>query len=348
MSAGNWPRVSVIVPCRDEEQYIAQCLDGVLAADYPADRLEVLVADGRSDDRTRYIVQGYADRDPRIRLLDNPRRITPAALNVAIRAASGDVVVRMDAHAVFPPPYVRQLVEALDESGAAIVGGSIETVPANEGPVAAAIAIAMRHPFGVGNSSFRVGTGRRRAVDHVPFFCCRRDVFDRFGFFDEELVRNQDGEFSARVIRGGGRVLLVPEAQARYFARASLAKLARMFYQYGYYKVLTAVKVRRIMTARQLVPPAFLLALLGSALAALWLPAGALAFAGLTGVYAAAVCTAAWLAARGQPLRCAVLLVVAFPLMHFSYGFGQLRRATELVARVRTQRADPVLVPLSR
>jgi glycosyltransferase involved in cell wall biosynthesis len=348
MSAGNWPRVSVIVPCRDEERYIAKCLDGILAADYPADRLEVVVADGRSGDGTRRIIERYAGQDPRVRLLDNPRQITPAALNIAIRAASGDIVVRMDAHAVFPPSYIRQLVEALDESGAAVVGGSIETLPANDGPVAAAIAIAMRHPFGVGNSSFRVGSGTRRAVDHVPFFCCRRELFDRVGLFDEELVRNQDGEFSARVIRGGGRVVLVPEARAKYFARGSLTKLARMFYQYGYYKVLTAVKVRRIMTARQLVPPAFVLALLGSALAALWLPAGALAFAGLTGTYAATVCAAASFAARGQHLRCAALLIVAFPLMHFSYAFGQLRRATELVIGARTQRTDPVLVPLSR
>jgi cellulose synthase/poly-beta-1,6-N-acetylglucosamine synthase-like glycosyltransferase len=348
MTAGNWPRVSVIVPCRNEERYVATCLEAILATEYPADRLEVIVAEGRSDDRTREVVQRYADCDPRVRLLDNPRRITPAALNLAIGAASGDVVVRMDAHAVFPPSYIGRLVSALDETGAEVVGGAVDTVPADDGPVAAAIAIAMRHRFGVGNSPFRIGGTKRRSVDHVPFFCCRRELFERVGLFDEELVRNQDGEFSARVIRAGGRVVLIPEARARYFARASLPKLARTFYQYGYYKLLTAIKVRRVMTLRQLVPPAFILTLLATALATPWEPASGAAFAALAGTYAALVSVTAVIAARGRRLRCAGVLIVAFPLMHFSYGFGQLRRAAELAARRRALQTDPVFVPLSR
>jgi glycosyltransferase involved in cell wall biosynthesis len=348
MSQESWPRVSVVVPCRNEERYIARCLDAIVATDYPPDRLEVLVAEGRSDDGTREVVEAYARRDGRIRLLDNPRRITPAALNTAIRAATGDVVVRMDAHAIFPPSYVRRLVAALGETGADIVGGSIDTRPADDGPVAEAIAIAMRHPVGVGNSAFRVGTEARRSVDHVPFFCCRRELFDRVGLFDEELVRNQDGEFSARVIRHGGRIILVPTARAQYFARASLTKLARMFYQYGYYKVLTAIKVRRVMTVRQIVPPAFMLAVAGSAALAPWQEVAGVAFGALLGTYAAVVTATALVASRGHRLRCAPVLIVAFPLMHFSYGFGQLRRAAELAARGRAQRTDPVLVPLSR
>jgi glycosyltransferase involved in cell wall biosynthesis len=348
MTVGTWPRVSVIVPCRNEERYITKCLDAILATEYPADRLEVLVAEGRSDDRTREVVQAYADRDARVRLLDNPRRITPAALNIAIRSASGDVVVRMDAHAVFPPSYIPQLVEALHETGAEVVGGALDTTAADDGPVAAAIAIAMRHRFGVGNSPFRVGGTKRRCVEHVPFFCCRRTLFERVGLFDEELVRNQDGEFSARVIRSGGRVVLVPEARAQYFARASLPKLARMFYQYGYYKLLTAIKLRRVMTLRQLVPPAFILALVGTAAATPWEPASGAAFAGLVGTYATLVSVTAIIAARGHRFRCVGVLIVAFPLMHFSYGFGQLRRAVELAARRRVHQTDPVFVPLSR
>jgi glycosyltransferase involved in cell wall biosynthesis len=348
MTFGDWPRVTVIVPCRNEERYIVRCIDAILATEYPADRLEVLVSEGRSDDRTRELAQAIADRDARVRVLDNARCITPAALNLAIRNASGEVIVRMDAHAIFPPDYIPQLVGALLETKADVVGGSIETLAADEGPIAVAIAIAMRHPFGVGNSAFRVGGATRRLVEHVPFFCCRRDVFDRVGVFDEELVRNQDGEFSARVIRHGGRVMLVPSARAKYFARGSLPKLGRTFYQYGYYKLLTAIKVRRVMTVRQLVPPGFILALAGTAAASAWDPAGSVAFAALAGTYATLVAATSFIAARHNGPRCAAVLMAAFPLMHFSYGFGQLRRAAELAVGRRDPQSDPVLVPLSR
>lgn len=348
MTSGHCPRVTVIVPCRNEERYIARCIEGILATEYPADRLEVLVSEGRSDDRTREIVQGIAARDPRVRMLDNTRRITPAALNLAIRSASGEIIVRMDAHALFPPSYIPQLVAALLETGADVVGGSLETVAADEGAVAVAIAIAMAHRFGVGNSAFRVGGANRRRVEHVPFFCCRKEVFDRVGLFDEELVRNQDGEFSARVIRSGGTVLLVPSARATYFARGSLPKLARTFYQYGYYKLLTAIKVRRVMTMRQLVPPSFILALVGTAATSAWNPAGATAFVALAATYTTLVAATSLVAARREGPRCAAVLLAAFPLMHFSYGFGQLRRAAELIVGGRDRQSDPVLVPLSR
>ncbi len=342
------PTVSVIVPCRDEERYIGPCLERILATTYPLDKLEILVADGRSDDATRAIVAGMATRHPQLRLLDNPRRITPAALNVAIRAAKGEIVVRMDAHAYFPPDYIGRLVAALLETGVEIVGGAIDTRPANATVTAQAIAIAMRHPFGVGNSSFRIGTTERRRVDHVPFFACRRALFERVGLFDEELVRNQDGEFSSRVRRQGGRILLIPDARAEYFARDSLRKLARMFYQYGYYKVLTARKVRRLMTLRQVVPPAFLLVLATTAGTAPWVPASGDLFAGLLAAYVTAVSAASVHGARGHPARCAAVLLAAFPIMHFGHGIGQLRRAGELLLPVRRRPRDEMLVPLSR
>jgi glycosyltransferase involved in cell wall biosynthesis len=342
------PRVSVVVPCRNEERFIRSCLERILATTYPLHDLEILIADGRSDDATRAIVTEMAARHPQLRLLDNPRRITPAALNVAIRAAQGEIVVRMDAHAFFPPDYIGRLVSALDETGAEIVGGAIDTRPASATATAEGIAIAMRHPFGVGNSSFRIGTAARRPVDHVPFFACRRALFDRVGLFDEELVRNQDGEFSTRVRRQGGQILLIPEARAEYFARDSLGKLARMFFQYGYYKVLTARKVRRLMTVRQVVPPAFVLVLGTSAGTAPWIPAGGDLFLGLVVAYAAAVVAASLHGARGHSVRCAAVLCAAFPIMHFGHGIGQLCRACELALPTRLRRRDATLVPLSR
>ena len=356
-SEASFPFVSVIVPCRNEARHIRACIDSILAGDYPAARLEVLVADGMSDDGTREILAGYASADdadaagaarPTVRVIDNPRRITPCGLNVAVRAVRGEVVVRMDAHAVYPPDYVRRLVAALAETGVEVVGARIETVPADERPVSQAIAVGMSHPFGVGPSRFRIGSAERRPVDHVPFFCCRRELFDRVGLFDEELVRNQDGELSSRVWRSGGRILLIPDVVARYYARSTLGKLGRTLFQYGYFKPLSARKIGRVMTVRQLVPPAFVLALvLAGALSFVWPPA-AVALAACLGAYALAVIAFCTLAARELPVLAALLLAVVFPIMHVAYGYGYLRRLGEFALRPNARIPDAAQLPLSR
>ena len=342
------PYVSVILPCLNEARYIARCLDSVFANDYPSADFEVLVADGRSDDGTREILDEYARVHPSLRVLDNPQRITPCALNTAIRAARGEIIVRVDAHVLYPPTYIRQLVDALLETGVESVGGVIRTVPAAETAMAHAVAIGMSHPFGVGDSRFRIGSSVRRDVDHVPFFCCRRELFDRLGLFDEELVRNQDGEFSWRIRQSGGRIMLIPEISSTYFARDTLGKLARMMFQYGYFKPLTITKIGRAVTARQFAPSALLLSLVLSAFASPWLGAARIAFAAIALAYVAAVLTAAGRALRDHPLRVALALVVTFPAMHFSYGYGFLRRWVELALGARPQQRDRALVPLTR
>jgi glycosyltransferase involved in cell wall biosynthesis len=318
------PMVSVIIPCLNEEGYIAGCLDSILSSDYPKDRLEILVADGRSSDRTRGIIAEYVARHASVRLLDNPTGTTPAALNVAIRSASGEVIIRMDAHVTYPPDYIRLLVRGLEESGADNVGGVLETVPAEDTAVARAIAIGMSHRFGVGNSHFRVGSIKARDVDTVAFGCFRRDVFTRAGLFDEELIRNQDDEFNYRLISRGGRVLLLPEVSCRYFARRSLAQLSRMYYQYGYFKPLVARKVGRIMTVRQLIPALLLTLLLGTGGLSLWIPAAGSLFLLLLSLYISVVVVAALTSLRGNGIRCALALGAVFPVLHFSYGAGFL------------------------
>jgi len=319
------PRVSIVIPCRNEESYIGACLDSILASDYPGERLEILVADGQSTDATRRILMAYAAEHPSIILLDNPAGSTPAGLNQAIGRASGAIIVRMDAHVLYPSDYVRHLVEGLEESGADNVGGVLETVPSEDTPQARAIAIGLSHPFGVGDSYFRTGVSERREVDTVPFGCYRREVFDRVGLFDEELIRNQDDEFNFRLIRRGGRVLLLPGVSCRYFARRSLLQLAQMFYQYGYFKPLVARKVGRVMTVRQLVPALLVASLAVSAGLGLWLPAVGYAFALVALTYASLVLACAGGAARSEGLRCALALTAVFPTLHFSYGAGFLR-----------------------
>ena len=342
------PTVSVIVPCRDEERYIARCLDSIAATDYPRERLEVLVVDGVSEDRTRAIVADYGVRYPFIRLLDNPGRIPPTAVNTGIRAARGEILVRVDAHGVYPPNYIPALVAALQQSGADSVGGVLVTLPANDTAIAQGIAIAMSHPFGVGNSYFRVGVREPRWVDTIAFFCCRRETFDRVGLFDETLARDEDSEFNGRLIQAGGRILLVPHVTAQYYARDSLWQLARMYHQYGYSKPLVARKLGRVTTVRQLVPAGFVSALAAATLALPWVPgAAALLVAAVVPYLVAVAACAIGAGLRRGGLRTVVALGLAFPIVHFSYGLGFLQSALKsLLGSGRP--APPVEMPQSR
>lgn len=339
------PFVTIVVPCRNEARYIAHCLESILANDYPQDRLEVLVVDGRSDDRTREIVASYAARHGTIRLVDNPKRITPAALNAGIGAARGDIIMRMDAHVLYPVTYIGTLVTALEETGADGVGGPIATLPADDTPTARAIALALSHPFGVGNSQFRTGVTERRWTDAVAFGCYRRTVFDRFGRFDEELVRNQDDEFDLRLVKQGGRLLLVPDAISGYYARATLGQVGRMFYQYGYFKPLVARKLGRVMTGRQLVPSLFLLVLGGTALLSPWLPVAGAACVAIAAAYTTLVVGCALAALPRHGFRCALALAAAFPTLHAGYGAGFLLGIGDHLLGLRRPRAA---VPLTR
>jgi glycosyltransferase involved in cell wall biosynthesis len=318
------PMVSIIIPCRNEAGYIERCLDSILAGEYPVDHLQILVADGRSTDGTRQILENYTRRHPAVLLLDNPQGTTPAGLNAAIRAASGTIVIRMDAHVLYPADYIRRLVDALHESGADNVGGVLETLPADDTPIARAIALGMSHRFGVGNAHFRVGAAERREVDTVPFGCFRRDIFNRVGLFDEELIRNQDDEFNFRLIARGGRVLLLPDVSCRYFARPSLRQLSRMYYQYGYFKPLVARKIGRVMTVRQLIPALLVATLTILSLLGLRWPAAGAGLALVLASYATGILSCAAGAVKDHGMRCGIALLAVFPVLHFSYGIGFL------------------------
>ena len=258
--------LSVICPIYNEESRIEECILSILAQDYPKEDLEVLFVDGQSSDRTREIIANYMLNYSFIKLLDNPKRIAPAALNIGIRASSGDIIMRLDAHAKYPENYFSLLVNRLKESGADNVGGVCRTLPARDTSVCRAIAHAMSSPFGMGNSYFRIGSDHEMWVDTVPFGCFKREIFDKIGLFDEELVRNQDDEFNGRIIKNGGRILLLPQVVVDYFARDSLTKTAKMFFQYGLFKPLVNYKLQKPTTLRQFIPPLFFAGLIAGGL----------------------------------------------------------------------------------
>ena len=247
-------RVSIIIPCRNEEAFIGKVLENIVHQDYPADLTEVFVIDGKSNDKTAEIIKGYSEKHSFIHYLENPQKIVPFALNKAIKQSSGEIIIRMDAHAVYPNNYVSKLVEGLADYKCENVGGVWITKPGNDSVKAKAIALATSHPFGIGNAYYRLPNQKPKEVDTVPFGCYSRNVFDKIGYFDEELTRNQDDEFNARLIKNGGKIYLLPEIQIIYFAREKLRKISKMFYQYGLYKPLVNLKIGKPATLRQFAP----------------------------------------------------------------------------------------------
>ena len=222
------------------------------------------------------------------------------------------------------------------------MGGACVTRPANGSAIARAIALALSHPFGVGNSHFRLGVTEPRLVDTVPFGCFRRELFERIGLFDEELIRNQDDELNFRILRAGGRVLLVPGIVSQYYARESFGKLAAMYYQYGYFKPFVAYKVGRIMTVRQLVPPVFTVAMVLGGIAALWSVPVLVGVTGLVGAYGAAALLCALAIVPRHGVACSAALLAAFPVLHFSYGLGFVRGAVALLWGGRRARSETI------
>lgn len=314
------------MPVRNEAAYIERSLSSVLAQTYSPERLEVLVADGMSDDDTRARVTSLAGHHPvTVRLLDNPERTVPFAMNRALREAKGEIIVRVDGHCEIPPDYVSRCVALLAQTGADCVGGCLETL--GETAMARAIALAQSSRFGVGSATFRTGSAEAREVDTLAFGAYRQAVFERIGNFDEELTRNQDDEFNLRLTQGGGRIWLEPAITVRYYSRASLSGLWRQYYQYGLYKVLVIRKRGGLASWRHLVPALFVLALTASTVLALatresrWLGL-------VAGPYVLANLAASALTARLHP-RLMPRLPAIFAILHLSYGLGFLRGLTK-------------------
>lgn len=265
--------LSVIVPIYQEEKYISKCIDSMLSQDYPKDDLEIILVDGMSKDRTREIVATYTAKYPFIRMIDNPERIAPCAMNRGIKEAKGDVIIRLDAHVYYPKNYFSLLVEKLNElPGAENVGALCDTLPVNDSITAQSIAAVLSSSFGMGNSHFRVGADKEMEVDTVPFGCFHKSIFDKVGLYDEELVRNQDDELNARIIKAGGKIYLIPQLVCEYYARDTAKKVYKMFYQYGVFKPLVNKKLGSPATVRQFFPLFFVLGLLVGPVVCLFLP----------------------------------------------------------------------------
>ena len=317
--------LTVICPIYNEEKYIAKCIDSILAQDYPKDNLEIIFVDGMSKDTTREIVAEYTEKFPFIRLIDNPDRIVPPAMNKGILASKGDVIMRLDAHATYASNYFSVLVKALNDLGADNVGAVCKTDVLNKTPKTLAIKEVLSNKFGVGNSTFRTGVDKVMEVDTVPFGCWRRDVFDKYGLYDVRLVRNQDIELNKRILRGGGKICIVPDTHCTYLARENYKALAKNNYGNGKWNILTVFYTKQFdsLSIRHFVPLAFVLSLIIPVLIsffywplALVSVLSLLAYGTLLGTISAKL-------SISKKLNFCDLLA-SFIVLHLSYGWGSL------------------------
>lgn len=319
--------LSVICPIYNEEKYIGQFLDSILKQDFPKDDLEILLVDGMSKDNTRAVIAEYSANYPCLRLVDNPQKTVPYAMNNGIKNAQGNIIIRLDAHAEYPSNYFSILVEKLGElEGAENVGGVCVTLPCNDTTAAVAIAECLSNKFGMGNSYFRVGAKEVMSVDTVPFGCFRKSLFDKIGLYDTDMIRNQDDELNGRIIKNGGKIYLLPEVEIKYFARDKISKVKKMFYQYGLYKPLGNKKLGAPATIRQFFPLLFVIFLVLGLILSIVFPILLPLYLGVIALHLligfAEGCKSARKTGRAG---CAFLMPYIFLNMHVCYGIGYLK-----------------------
>lgn len=325
--------VSVIIPCRNEAKFIAPCLDSILAQDYPHDKLEVLVVDGMSSDGTRAIVQEYHQRYEFIKLIDNPGQITPKALNLGVSNSRGEIIAIMGAHTEYASDYLTQCVRVLEETGADNVGGPARTKARSY--LQQAIAIGFETPFAVGGSRSH-SQDYEGEIDTVTYGCYRREVFDKIGYFDEELVRNQDDEFNFRLRKAGGKIWQSPAIKSWYYPRDTLKGLFRQYIQYGYWKVRVIQKHKMPAAIRHVIPGAFVLALLATGILGIFCKIMRMLLVTILGLYLLVTVKAAIDACyKHKVWKYCWIMPLVIMTYHFGYGWGFLKGIWDFVIKKR-------------
>ena len=321
------PLVSVIVPCRNEVRHIATFLECMLRQERPF-KIEILIADGLSDDGTRDIIHRYSEKHPEVRVLDNPDRVVSAALNAAIKASKGEIIIRADVHTEYASDYLLKCVDVLERTNADNVGGP--WIARGDGFLSTVIATAFQSPFCVGGAHGH-DPNYEGIVDTVYLGCWRRGIFDRIGLFDSTLVRNQDDELNLRLTRCGGKVWQSAKIRSWYRPRSSLSALFRQYSQYGFWKVRVIRKHGTPASWRHLVPACFVLTnifLPMLSIAALFMNcslaacAAVYAWLAMTVLYLVGCLWAALGVLRRYGWKIAVCIPLVIGVYHFAYGIG--------------------------
>lgn len=311
-------KVSVVIPCRNEEKYIGKCLDSIICQSYGMENIEVMVADGCSEDNTQNIVKEYENRYPQIKLLINNKKAAPYAMNLGIKNSTGQVIIIFGAHAYMDKDYVSICVKKLEDKEIDCVGGRIENI--SESQSAKAISLAMSSPFGVGNALFRY-SDTEELVDTVAFGAYKRETFDKIGLFDEQFIRNQDDELNFRIIKSGGKILLCPDIISYYYTRGSYKKLWRQYFQYGFWKVRVIQKHKRPASIRHIIPMLFVLGLIFGGILSFFFSFIRYIYFAVVSIYAASSIYFSYKITDGD-FKYLFKVVLSFIILHISYGLG--------------------------
>jgi len=319
------PRVSIVIPCRNEAQYIRSVVDSVLSSDPPKGGMEIIVVDGISDDGTREILAEYERKYPELlRVFDNPKHVVPSSMNIGIREAHGEIIVRLDAHAYYERDYIAQCVEWLERSGADNVGGTCLVEPTEDTLIDRALARSIAHPFGSGDADHKTSqSAEPRYVDTVAFGCFRKELFERMDYFREDMARSEDMEFNIRLRKRGGKILWVPQIKSRYQTRSGLRRIIPYYFSNGFWVLFPLKFGVAAFRPRHLVPFAFVAWLLVTALLSPWFPWSRIAFLSGAAAYAcAASAVAIHVAAAERKIEYVFTLPAAFFLLHATHGIG--------------------------
>lgn len=323
--------ISVVIPCRNEKNFIGPALDSLLAGDYPRERMEILVVDGQSDDGTREVLADYAKKYPLLKILDNPKKITPTAMNIGVRQARGDVIVRLDAHSIYPPDYIKKCVRYLDEYQAANVGGIRRAVPSRDTKIAKVIALTFSSFFGVGNAYYQTGTREPREVDTVFCGCYRKETFQKIGLYNENLVRSQDMEFNIRLKRAGGKIILVPDLIISYFPKSTLKEFFDHNVKDGLWAILP-MKYGVRLKLRHFIPLFFVVGIIGPLIISIWYwPLIYLAIGIVILYLLMAIFFSSRIAVKEKKIILIPFLIAAFATRHFGYGIGSITGLIRLI-----------------
>ncbi|MDD5145567.1 MAG: glycosyltransferase family 2 protein [Candidatus Pacebacteria bacterium] len=311
--------VSIIIPCRNEEKYIEKCLNSVISQDYPKENFEILVIDGASEDKTKEIVKNYIAKYSFIQILDNPNKFTPFGLNIGIRASKGKIIIRMDAHAGYEKDYISKCAKYLGEYNADNVGGVIKTLPANDTLEAKAISISLSHPFGAA-SGFRLGLQTPKEVDTVFGGCYKREVFDKIGFYNENLTRSQDLELNLRLSKAGGKIMLFPDIVAYYYPSSDFEGFFKHNFSDGFWVTYPLKFGIHAFSSRHLIPMVFVLGLIFSFLL---FPKSIFLFIFFIYLFASLYFSLK-VFQKEKNSKYLILLPLAFACRHFGYGIGSI------------------------
>ena len=312
--------VSVVMPIYNEEKYIENCILSLLQQDYTKEKMEWIFVDGCSSDRTKEIIEGFRVRLPNlIRLYSNPNRTVPYAMNIGIKASLGKYIIRLDAHSEYADDYISKCAYYLDTTEADNVGGAVETK--SKGFTGNAIALMLSSKFGVGNSQFRTN-GQSGYVDTVPFGAFHREVFEKYGLYDERLTRNQDNEMNYRIRKNGGKIYMAEDINLAYYCRDSIKGIINMAMKNGKWNVITMELYPGAMGIRHFIPFVFLLSLIIMPILTMMAPVFGLLFLVEIGLYL--LLNLIFSVKASTEKKYIPLLLILFPIFHISYGFGSL------------------------